>query len=109
MSTRWQRRAIQTSAAPIASGSKELRAQFDKTISPIVDLQNTVKQFCCAILCDSVRACAGDSVTAGRPIAKNWDKERRFVARIETTPKGLDVRYVVTSLKASAKHLYETP
>src|SRR5712671_306927 len=40
--------------------------------------------------------------------AKSWDKERRFVARIEATPKGLDVRYVVTSLKAGAKHLYET-
>ena len=30
--------------------------------------------------------------------AGSWDKERRFVARIEATPKGLDVRYVVTSL-----------
>jgi Transposase DDE domain group 1 len=30
------------------------------------------------------------------------------VARIEATPKGLDVRYVVTSLKAGARHLYET-
>src|SRR5712671_8127367 len=40
--------------------------------------------------------------------AKSWNKERRFVARIEATPKGLDVRYVVTSLKAGARHLYET-
>ena len=40
--------------------------------------------------------------------AKSWDKERRLVARIEATAKGLDVRYVVTSLKAGAKHLYET-
>jgi hypothetical protein len=40
--------------------------------------------------------------------AKDWDKKRRFVARIEATPKGLDVRYVVTSLKVGAKHLYET-
>lgn len=39
--------------------------------------------------------------------ARNWKKERRFVARIEATPKGLDIRYVVTSLKAGAKHLYE--
>jgi hypothetical protein len=30
------------------------------------------------------------------------------VARIEATSKGLDVRYVVTSLKAGARHLYET-
>src|SRR4029077_18252089 len=40
--------------------------------------------------------------------AKTWGLERRFVARIEATPKGLDVRYVVTSLKAGARHLYET-
>jgi Transposase DDE domain group 1 len=40
--------------------------------------------------------------------AKNWGKERRFVARIEATPKGLDVRYVVTSLRAGARQLYET-
>jgi hypothetical protein len=39
--------------------------------------------------------------------AKSWKKERRVVARIEATPKGLDIRYVVTSLKADAKHLYE--
>jgi len=40
--------------------------------------------------------------------AKSWDKERRLVARIEATSKGVDVRYVVTSLKDSARHLYET-
>jgi hypothetical protein len=40
--------------------------------------------------------------------AKSWSKQRRFVARIEATPKGLDVRYVVTSLKAGARYLYET-
>jgi Transposase DDE domain group 1 len=40
--------------------------------------------------------------------AGSWDKERRFVARIEATSKGLDVRYVVTSLKAGARHLYGT-
>jgi hypothetical protein len=46
--------------------------------------------------------------TAFRYGAKSWDKERRFVARIEATPKGLDVRYVVTSLRADARQLYET-
>jgi len=40
--------------------------------------------------------------------AKVWNKERRMVARIEATEKGLDVRYVVTSLKGTAQHLYET-
>jgi hypothetical protein len=40
--------------------------------------------------------------------AKSWGKERRFVARIEATTKGMDVRYVVTSLRSGARHLYET-
>jgi Transposase DDE domain group 1 len=40
--------------------------------------------------------------------AKSWGKPRRVVARIEATTLGLDVRYVVTSLKGSAKHLYES-
>jgi hypothetical protein len=40
--------------------------------------------------------------------ARNWKRERRFVARIEATEKGLDIRYIVTSLNAGAKHLYET-
>src|SRR5450631_2298404 len=40
--------------------------------------------------------------------AKSWNKERRIAARIEATQKGLDIRYVVTSLKGTAKHLYET-
>ncbi len=31
--------------------------------------------------------------------AKSWNKERRVVARIEATPLGLDIRYVVTSLE----------
>ena len=32
--------------------------------------------------------------------AKSWKLERRVVARIEATPLGLDIRYVVTSLQA---------
>jgi hypothetical protein len=40
--------------------------------------------------------------------AKSWHKERRIAARLEATRKGLDIRYVVTSLKGTAKHLYET-
>jgi len=41
----------------VPSGSA-LRAQFDTTISPIGDPQSTVKQECCAILCDVVRCFA---------------------------------------------------
>ena len=40
--------------------------------------------------------------------AKSWKRERRFVARIEATGKGLDIRYIVTSLKGGGKYLYET-
>jgi len=58
------------------------------------------------------RALSGEDKCRGfkafRYGAKTWGLERRFVARIEATPKGLDVRYVVTSLKAGARHLYET-
>jgi hypothetical protein len=58
------------------------------------------------------RALAGKDKVRGfkafRYGAGSWDKERRLVARIEATSKGLDVRYVVTSLKDGARHLYET-
>ena len=41
--------------------------------------------------------------------AKSWSRERRACARIEATTKGLDVRFVVTSLDTgSARHVYET-
>lgn len=40
--------------------------------------------------------------------AKGWNRQRRMAARIEATRNGLDIRYVVTSLKGTAKHLYET-
>jgi hypothetical protein len=40
--------------------------------------------------------------------AKSWGMKRRFVARIEATAKGVDVRYVVTSLGDAADELYET-
>ena len=52
-----------------------------------------------------------------RYAAKSWDKERRVVARIEASAsheddmlrKGLDIRYVVTSLQeGDAEHIYET-
>jgi len=40
--------------------------------------------------------------------AKSWKRERRFVARIEATEKGLDIRFIVTSLNGGGKYLYET-
>lgn len=41
--------------------------------------------------------------------AKSWKCQRRVAARIEATPKGLDIRYVVTNLRrGSAEWLYAT-
>ena len=41
--------------------------------------------------------------------AKSWNTDRRACARIEATTKGLDIRFVVTSLETgSAEYLYET-
>jgi len=42
--------------------------------------------------------------------AKSWPCERRVAARIEATPKGLDIRYVVTNLRrGTAEWLYAAP
>jgi hypothetical protein len=41
--------------------------------------------------------------------AQSWNKQRRACARIEATTRGLDIRFVVTSLETgSAEHVYET-
>src|SRR5712675_1962836 len=41
--------------------------------------------------------------------AKSWHIDRRACARIEATTKGLDIRFVVTSLETgSPEHIYET-
>lgn len=45
--------------------------------------------------------------TAFSYAAKSWNRARRVVARLEATPRGFDARYVVTSLKGKARHLYE--
>lgn len=42
-----------------------------------------------------------------RYAARGWSSTRRFAARIEASEKGLDIRYIVTSLKGGARHLYE--
>jgi hypothetical protein len=55
---------------------------------------------------------AADAVrghTETRYSAKSWKRERRIAARIEATPKGLDIRYVVTNIKdGTPEWLYET-
>ena len=55
------------------------------------------------------RAAAVRCHTEIRYGAKSWKCERRVAARIEATPKGLDIRYVVTNLGGgSPAWLYET-
>ena len=39
--------------------------------------------------------------------ARSWTCERRVVARLEASTRGFDARYIVTSLKGDARHLYE--
>src|SRR3982075_1351723 len=40
--------------------------------------------------------------------AKSWNTDRRACARIEATTKGLDIRFVITSIETrSAEHIYE--
>lgn len=39
--------------------------------------------------------------------AKSWAKPRRVIARLEATRRGLDARYIVTTLAGSAERLYE--
>ncbi len=47
--------------------------------------------------------------TETRYAARSWSKQRRVAARIEATTQGLDIRYVVTSLKGGdAEWLYAT-
>src|SRR5262249_45760060 len=41
--------------------------------------------------------------------AKSWNTDRSVCARIEATTKGLDIRFVVTSIETgSAEHIYQT-
>ena len=64
-------------------------------------------------------ACAVKRAEEQRPVlrnyaetryaAKSWTCQRRVAARIEASTMGMDIRYVVTSLKAgSAEHVYDT-
>jgi hypothetical protein len=39
--------------------------------------------------------------------AKSWHRQRHVVARLEASPRGFDARYIVTSLEAEDRHLYE--
>jgi hypothetical protein len=69
------------------TGSKALAAKIEDAVDPIrVERAQT-----------GTLAVRGFAQT--RHGAKSWKKQRRIVARIEATPLGLDIRYVVTSLE----------
>ncbi len=39
--------------------------------------------------------------------AHSWDRQRRVIARLEHGPQGTNPRFIVTSLKGEARHLYD--
>ncbi len=51
---------------------------------------------------EKMRAFAAFAYGAG-----SWQRERRVIARLEATTRGFDARYIVTSLKGEARHLYQ--
>jgi len=69
------------------TGTKALAAKIEDVADPIrVERART-------------GAAAVRGFAEARHKAKSWTKERRVVARIEATPLGLDIRWVVTSLE----------
>ena len=69
------------------TGTKALAAKIEDIVDPIrVERAQT-----------GALAVRGFAET--RHAARSWKTERRVVARIEATPLGLDIRYVVTSLE----------
>jgi len=69
------------------TGTKALAARIETVVDPI----------------RVERALTGAAAVRGfaetRHAARSWKHQRRVVARIEATPLGLDIRYVVTSLE----------
>ena len=39
--------------------------------------------------------------------AREWSRSRKLIARVEATPMGTDVRFIVTNLEGRGKTLYE--
>jgi hypothetical protein len=79
------------------SGNKVL----DRLVEPVADAVRVHRA--------QTQAAAFRRCTETRYGAKSWHRERRVAARIEATPKGLDIRYVVTNIaRGTAEWLYET-
>jgi len=79
------------------TGTKALAARIETVVDPI----------------RVERALTGAAAVRGfaetRHAARSWKHQRRVVARIEATPLGLDIRYVVTSLETpTPEEIYAT-
>ena len=76
-------------------------AVLDRAVDEIADDIRTRRAF------DQKPCLRGFAETSYR--AKSWKTDRRVCARIEATTKGLDIRFVVTSIETgSTEHIYET-
>ena len=74
-------------------------AVLDRLVEPIADEVRVQRAL--------TQAVAVRHYTETRYGAKSWHGKRRVAARIEATPQGLDIRYVVTNLRrGSAEWLY---
>jgi hypothetical protein len=74
-------------------------AVLDRMVEPIADAVRVQRAL--------TQAPAVRRYTEIRYGAQSWHGERRVAARIEATPQGLDIRYVVTNLRrGSAEWLY---
>jgi hypothetical protein len=74
---------------------------LDRLVEPVADAVRVRRA--------QTQATAFRSCTETRYGAKSWRRARRVAARIEATPRGLDIRYVVTNIaRGTAEWLYET-
>ena len=76
-------------------------AVLDRLVEPIADAVRVQRAL--------TQAPAVSRYSEIRYGAQSWHGQRRVAARIAATPQGLDIRYVVTSLRrGSAEWLYAT-
>jgi hypothetical protein len=92
---------------PLADAVRAQRAEAQARLDALRNAGSSVD--IARLRCSEARAKAVRRHTEVRYGAKSWGCRRRVAARIEATPQGLDIRYVVTNLAGgNAEWLYET-
>jgi hypothetical protein len=92
---------------PLADAVRAQRAEAQARLDALRHAGSSVDT--ARLRCAEARAKAVRRHTEVRYGAKSWGCRRRVAARIEATPQGLDIRYVVTNLAGGdAEWLYET-